>query len=118
DRLTSAILEYPSGQATFTCSTQLVPYPRMHILGTTGRGELEIPFQPAPHRRGGDRIPFTRAAGPAVKDPRRRGGEPLGRDDPRRGAAHGRPVHGPGRPVRGGDPARRGGARPPAEGRG
>src|SRR5450755_1309137 len=26
DRLTSAILEFPAGQAIFTCSTQLVPY--------------------------------------------------------------------------------------------
>src|SRR5207248_3018993 len=34
DRLTSAILEYPSGQAIFTCSTQLVPYQRMQIFGT------------------------------------------------------------------------------------
>jgi len=50
DRLTSAILEYPSGQATFTCSTQLVPYQRMHILGTTGRVEIEIPFNAPPDR--------------------------------------------------------------------
>jgi predicted dehydrogenase len=44
DRLTSAILDFPSGQAIFTCSTQLVPYQRMQLLGTTGRIELEIPF--------------------------------------------------------------------------
>src|SRR5881396_1229661 len=34
DRLASAILEFPSGQAVFTCSTQLVPYQRMQFLGT------------------------------------------------------------------------------------
>src|SRR2546428_3578064 len=34
DRLTSAILDFPSGQSTFTCSTQLVPYQRSHLLGT------------------------------------------------------------------------------------
>jgi predicted dehydrogenase len=34
DRLTSAILEFPSGHATFTCSTQLAPYQRMQLLGT------------------------------------------------------------------------------------
>src|ERR1700678_4362637 len=28
DRLTSAIMEFPSGHATFTCSTQLIPYQR------------------------------------------------------------------------------------------
>lgn len=44
DRLTSAILEFPSGHATFICGTQLVPYQRVQILGTTGRVEIEIPF--------------------------------------------------------------------------
>ncbi len=44
DRLTSALLDFPAGQATFTCSTQLVPYQRVHFLGTKGRIELEIPF--------------------------------------------------------------------------
>jgi predicted dehydrogenase len=44
DRLTSAILEYPSGQAIFTASTQSVYYQRMHFLGTEGRIDVEIPF--------------------------------------------------------------------------
>jgi predicted dehydrogenase len=44
DRLTSAMLEFPSGQAGFTCSTQLVPYQRVNIFGTEGRIEIEIPF--------------------------------------------------------------------------
>jgi predicted dehydrogenase len=44
DRLTSAILDFPSGQSIFTCSTQLVPYQRMQFLGTKGRIEIEIPF--------------------------------------------------------------------------
>ncbi len=44
DRLTSAILDFPSGQAIFTCSTQLIPFQRVQILGTKGRIELEIPF--------------------------------------------------------------------------
>jgi predicted dehydrogenase len=50
DRLTSAILEFPSGHAVFTCSTQLVPYQRMQLLGTKGRIEIEIPFN-APNDR-------------------------------------------------------------------
>jgi predicted dehydrogenase len=50
DCLTSALLEFPSGQATFTCSTQLVPYQRMQVLGTKGRIEIEIPFN-APNDR-------------------------------------------------------------------
>jgi predicted dehydrogenase len=44
DRITSAILDFSAGQAVFTCSTQLVPYQRIHFLGTRGRIELEIPF--------------------------------------------------------------------------
>ena len=44
DRLTSALLDFPAGQAIFTCSTQLVPYQRVHFLGTHGRIEIEIPF--------------------------------------------------------------------------
>jgi len=44
DRLVSALLRFPSGQATFTCGGQLVPYQRMQIFGTRGRIEVEIPF--------------------------------------------------------------------------
>ncbi len=44
DRLASALLDFPSGQALFVCSTQLVPYQRMQIFGTTGRIEVQIPF--------------------------------------------------------------------------
>jgi len=50
DRLTSALLEFPSGQCSFTCSTQLAPYQRMHLFGTTGHIEIEIPFNAPPDR--------------------------------------------------------------------
>jgi len=50
DRLASAILEFPSGQAIFTCSTQLVPYQTMHFFGTKGRIQLEVPFNAPPDR--------------------------------------------------------------------
>ena len=50
DRLASAILDFPSGQATFTCSTQMVAYQRMQFLGTKGRIEMEVPFN-APSER-------------------------------------------------------------------
>jgi predicted dehydrogenase len=50
DRLTSAILDFPGGQSIFTCSTQLVPYQRIHFLGSKGRIELEIPVNTAPDR--------------------------------------------------------------------
>ena len=50
DRLTSAILDFPKGHCVFTCSTQMVPYQKVQILGTKARIELEIPFN-APHDR-------------------------------------------------------------------
>jgi len=50
DRLTSAVLQFPSGQSVFTCSTQAVPYQAFQILGTRGRIEMEIPFNTPPDR--------------------------------------------------------------------
>ena len=50
DILASAILEYPSGHCIFTCGTQVVPYQSMQFLGTTGRIELEIPFNALDNR--------------------------------------------------------------------
>ena len=50
DRLVSAILDFGVGTSTFTCGTQLVPYQRVHIFGTSGRIEIEIPFN-APTER-------------------------------------------------------------------
>jgi predicted dehydrogenase len=44
DRLTSAQLEFFQGTSTFTCATQLVPHQRVNIYGTSGRIEIEIPF--------------------------------------------------------------------------
>lgn len=48
DFLTSVILDFPSCQSTFTCSTQVVPYQRMNFFGTKGRIEVEIPFNIPP----------------------------------------------------------------------
>jgi predicted dehydrogenase len=50
DRLASVILEYPQGHASFTCSTQMVPYQKMHIFGTTGHIEIQIPFNAPPDK--------------------------------------------------------------------
>jgi predicted dehydrogenase len=44
DRLASVIMDFPAGQATFTCSTQMVAHQRMEFFGTKGRIEIEIPF--------------------------------------------------------------------------
>jgi predicted dehydrogenase len=46
DMLASAILDYPSGHCIFTCGTQVVAYQSMQFLGTTGRIQIEIPFNP------------------------------------------------------------------------
>ena len=50
DALTTAVLEFPDGHSTFTCSTRLAPYQRMIFHGTEGRIEVLIPFN-APNDR-------------------------------------------------------------------
>jgi predicted dehydrogenase len=50
DVLTSMVLDYPSGQAIGTCSTQMVAYQRVQVFGTEGRLEIEVPFN-APNDR-------------------------------------------------------------------
>ncbi|ARA94046.1 NAD-binding protein [Rhodothermaceae bacterium RA] len=50
DRLTSGLLDFGSGTASFTCSTQLSPFQRVHLLGPEGRITLEIPFNAPPDR--------------------------------------------------------------------
>lgn len=50
DRLVSGVLEFAAGQASFTCATQLAPYQRMHVFGTSGHVEIEIPFNAPPDR--------------------------------------------------------------------
>jgi predicted dehydrogenase len=50
DRLSSALLDFGAGHALFTCSTQLVPFQRMQVLGTHGRIDLEIPYNIPPDR--------------------------------------------------------------------
>jgi predicted dehydrogenase len=50
DRLTSGLLDFASGHCVFTCSTQMVPYQRIQILGSRARIEVEIPFNAPPDR--------------------------------------------------------------------
>lgn len=50
DQLTSALMDFGDASATFTCSTQLVPHQRVAVYGTTGRIEIEIPFNAPPDR--------------------------------------------------------------------
>lgn len=44
DRMASAILDFGYGTAEFTVSTQVEPYQRVHIVGTQGWLQIEIPF--------------------------------------------------------------------------
>ncbi len=44
DILFSGMLDFGNGTSTFSCSTQLAPYQRVNIFGTTGRVEIRIPF--------------------------------------------------------------------------
>jgi predicted dehydrogenase len=49
DVVSSAVLEFPGGgQSSFTCSTRGEDYQRVHIVGTAGRIEIEIPFNVPP----------------------------------------------------------------------
>lgn len=50
DRLSSLMLDFERGHSVGTCSTQVVAYQRMHIMGTDGRIEIEIPFNAPPDR--------------------------------------------------------------------
>ncbi len=50
DRQVSVIMDFPSGQSTFTVSTQLVPHQKMMFFGEKKKLELEIPFN-APNDR-------------------------------------------------------------------
>jgi predicted dehydrogenase len=50
DRLALGMLDFGQHTSNFTCSTQLVPYQRVNIFGTTGRIEIEIPFNAPPDR--------------------------------------------------------------------
>jgi predicted dehydrogenase len=65
DTLASAVLEFPGGGLScFTCSTRAEPYQTVHIFGTTGRIEVEIPFNIPPDREG--RIFLTSGGEPPV----------------------------------------------------
>lgn len=50
DTLSSAILDFRGGRATFTVGTRMVPYQRVQVFGTRGRIEVEIPFNAPPDR--------------------------------------------------------------------
>lgn len=50
DVLTSALLDFRSGQSAMTCSTRMTPFQRVQIMGTRGRIEVQIPVNAPPDR--------------------------------------------------------------------
>lgn len=50
DTVTSGVLAFEGGLATFTCSTRAEDDQRVHIYGTSGRIAIEIPFNIPPDR--------------------------------------------------------------------
>jgi len=45
DRMSSGLVDFPGGrQLVFICATQLMRYQKVHVFGTTGRIEIEVPF--------------------------------------------------------------------------
>ena len=50
DVLTSGVLEFGDGIATFTCSTRAEPDQQVHVYGTEGRISIGIPFNIPPDR--------------------------------------------------------------------
>ena len=50
DVVTSVLLDFDGRHATFTCSTQLEDDQRVHLMGTTGRLLVEIPYNIPPDR--------------------------------------------------------------------
>lgn len=50
DRLVSAILVFPQGQATFVCSTRLARAQRFQVLGESGHITVEVPINAPPDR--------------------------------------------------------------------
>ena len=48
DRQTSAVVGFPGGHLTFTCSTQLAPFQRVTVVGTKARVEVLVPFNAPP----------------------------------------------------------------------
>jgi predicted dehydrogenase len=64
DTLASAVLEFPSGHCVFTCATQIALNQSMQFLGTTGRIDFDLPFNPVPNeisrmRVNGDAVEFA-----------------------------------------------------------
>jgi predicted dehydrogenase len=64
DIVTSALLDFGDGQASFVVSTRIEDDQRVHVLGSSGRIEVEIPFNAPPDRD--TRLFLTQGGDPPV----------------------------------------------------
>ena len=48
DVLTSALMDFPEGQAVINCGTRMTPFQRIEIIGTRGRIEVQVPVNAPP----------------------------------------------------------------------
>lgn len=68
DIVSSAVLGFAGGgQSTFTCSTRADDDQWVHIVGTAGRIDIEVPFNPSPHHE--TRILVTAGGDPMRETP-------------------------------------------------
>lgn len=51
DRITSGLLRFDSGVASFDCGGAMVPHQRVELFGDRGRMQLDLPFTPRPTER-------------------------------------------------------------------
>jgi predicted dehydrogenase len=49
DRISSGLMDFGNGSSSFTCSTQMMPFQRVQVLGTKGRIEVEVPVNAPPN---------------------------------------------------------------------
>lgn len=67
DRMSSGLVDFSGGrQLVFICSTQLMRYQRVHVSGTIGRIEIEIPFNALPGEPGRIFVDTGQSGGPEV----------------------------------------------------
>ena len=64
DILTTGHMTFPGGLASFTCATRVEPDQRVHVYGSDGRIEIEIPFNIPPDRP--TRVFVTQGGDPPV----------------------------------------------------
>ena len=69
DRISSGLVDFSGGrQLVFTCAMQLMQYQKVHIVGTTGRIEIEIPFNAPAGEPGRIFVDSGQSGGPEVME--------------------------------------------------